>query len=126
MLLSLCKNLCRLERNQEREKGVANFEYLKNIILKVEYDPPSSHVVHAICSSPICPAPFTTPSSFSPPSQFLHAEGPERAGLVPVMSELLMLSPQEVSFIQDTLKGESCGNRSNYNSWCTKDIESCV
>ena len=26
---------CRLERNQEREQGVSNMEYLKNVVLKV-------------------------------------------------------------------------------------------
>ena len=29
------KNSSRLERNQEREEGVSNLEYLKNIVLKV-------------------------------------------------------------------------------------------
>ena len=27
--------MCRLERNQEREKGVTDLEYLKNVVLKV-------------------------------------------------------------------------------------------
>ena len=27
----------RLERNQERDKGISNMEYLKNIIIKVRY-----------------------------------------------------------------------------------------
>jgi hypothetical protein len=28
------RSMCRLERNQEREKTVSNAEYLKNIVLK--------------------------------------------------------------------------------------------
>ena len=33
----LKEEIRRLERNQEREEGVANMEYLKNIVLKVLY-----------------------------------------------------------------------------------------
>jgi hypothetical protein len=32
--------ISRLERNQEREQGVSNLEYLKNIVLKVPPPPP--------------------------------------------------------------------------------------
>lgn len=33
--MSWYKSTCRLERNQEREQGVSNLEYLKNVVLKV-------------------------------------------------------------------------------------------
>jgi hypothetical protein len=67
----LKEEIRRLERNREREEGVSNMEYLKNVVLK-----------------------------------FLHTEdGGEQTALVPVVTQLLRLSPQETKFLQDTIKG---------------------
>ncbi|XP_064402703.1 GRIP and coiled-coil domain-containing protein 2-like isoform X2 [Halichondria panicea] len=67
----LKEEIRRLERNQERE-GVANMEYLKNVVL-----------------------------------EFLHTQDmKEREGLVPVITKLLQLSPQEVKFVQDSIQGD--------------------
>ncbi len=37
---------CRLERNQEREKGVSNMEYLKNVVLKVWIEEICNHFAY--------------------------------------------------------------------------------
>ncbi|CAI8051973.1 GRIP and coiled-coil domain-containing protein 2 [Geodia barretti] len=67
----LKEEIRRLERNREREEGVSNMEYLKNVVLK-----------------------------------FLHTEdGGEQTALVPVITQLLRLSPQETKFLQDTIEG---------------------
>lgn len=42
-----------------------------------------------------------------PPSQFLHSENAaEQTALVPVITQLLKLSPQEMKFLQDTVQGK--------------------
>lgn len=83
----------RLERNQEREQGVSNLEYLKNIVLKV---PPTPIIQSSLVAN-------TLLCIF----QFLHTQGPERSGLIPIVTRLLQLSPQEIKYLQETVKGQS-------------------
>ena len=90
MLASKCL-FSRLERNQEREQGVSNLEYLKNVVLKVSPQ------------QKITPSHFTIISLF----QFLHTQGPERSGLIPIVTKLLKLSPQEIKYLQETVKGQN-------------------
>ena len=85
--------VCRLERNQQREESVSNMEYLKNVVLKVRPMQPRGwgrilltllYNIH----------------------QFLQGKSEERTNLIPVITRLLQLSPQEVAYVEQTLKGK--------------------
>ena len=70
-------------------------EYLKNVVLKVWNNILGTHS---------CLQQHPSPRSLSH-IQFLHTAGPEQASLLPVITQLLRLSPQEVKFLQETIKG---------------------
>ena len=63
-------------------------EYLKNVVLKV-------------CT---CLNQFPTNCCFV--AQFIHTQGQEQSSLVPIITKLLNLSPQEVKFLEQTVKGK--------------------
>ena len=69
-------------------------EYLKNVVLKV-------------CGqdSRPCASDATGSDLVSVSFQFLYTVGPEQASLIPIITKLLQLSPQEVTFLQETIKG---------------------
>lgn len=69
---------------------MSNLEYLKNVVLKVLSIPVDIELMFIYCL-------------FS--SQFLHTQGAERSGLIPIVTKLLQLSPQEIKFLQETVKG---------------------
>ena len=66
-------------------------EYLKNVVLKV-------------CEQVLCFGATGSDLVFVS-FQFLYTVGPEQASLVPIITKLLQLSPQEVKFLQETIKG---------------------
>ena len=102
-------SLCRLERNQEREQGVSNMEYLKNVVLKVcKQGPVLGMALHQDLVS----------VSF----QFLYTVGPEQASLIPIITKLLQLSPQEVKFLQETIKGNLPCSRLLYTQACVFQV----
>ena len=96
----------RLERNQEREEGVSNMEYLKNVVLKVCVTRCNPYKV-LLCLRMQC-------------TQFLHNEGEERRGLIPIIEKLLLLSPQEVKYLEDTIiRGMYCTAIACNAAWMT-------
>ena len=76
-------------------------EYLKNVVLKVcKQDPVLGMALYQDLVS----------VSF----QFLYTVGPEQANLIPIITKLLQLSPQEVKFLQETIKGNWPCSRFSY------------
>jgi septal ring factor EnvC (AmiA/AmiB activator) len=75
----------RLERNQARDEGLSNLEYLKNVVLK-----------------------------------FLQTKGSEQEHLIPVMTTLLKLSPQEIQMVTQAVKGDDSESTTTQQSgWST-------
>lgn len=71
-------------------------EYLKNVVLKV------CLVTHTHTQA------LHTRHHTHTHTQFLHVtDSNEKAGLVPIITKLLQLSPHEVKFVQDTIKGDN-------------------
>ena len=79
-------------------------EYLKNVVLKVcEQEP----VLGMALDQDLASVSF----------QFLYTVGPEQASLIPIITKLLQLSPQEVKFLQETIKGNLFQALHSCNPW---------
>ncbi|KAI9555719.1 hypothetical protein GHT06_018234 [Daphnia sinensis] len=79
---ALKEEIRRGERSEERQKHIENLEYLKNVVLKIVL-------------------------IFSPFQFVTLPRGEERSRLVPVLTTLLRLSPQEVQEVHQTFSRQS-------------------